>query len=68
MREVLRRATQEFYSGLKKVRELRHDTALYRMYQAKAQEIEETGGKIKRVILDYELKRKLNRDLQSQST
>ena len=54
---------QKFYSGLKKVRELRHDTALYRIYQAKAQEIQDAGGKVKRVILDYELKKKVNRDL-----
>ncbi len=64
MREVLKENEQELYSGLKKVRELRHDTALYEIYQAKAQEIEEAGGKIKRVVLDYELKRKLNRDLR----
>ena len=63
MREVLRESQQELYSGLNKVRELRHDTALYQVYQAKAQEIDEAGGKIKRVVLDYELKRKLNRDL-----
>ena len=63
MREVLKESEQELYSGIKKVRELRHDTALYEVYQAKAQEIEEAGGKIKRVVLDYELKRKLNRDL-----
>ena len=64
MREVLKQSDQEIYSGLKKVRELRHDTALYEIYQAKAQEIEDAGGKIKRVILDYELKRNLNRDLK----
>jgi len=63
MRDVLKKNEQEIYSGLKKVRELRHDTALYEVYQAKAHEIEEAGGKIKRVVLDYELKRKLNRDL-----
>jgi len=63
MREVLREREQELYSGLTKVRELRHDTALYQVYQAKAQEIDEAGGKIRRVVLDYELKRKLNRDL-----
>jgi hypothetical protein len=62
MREVLRESKQELYSGLNKVRELRHDTALYQVYQAKAQQIKEKGGKIKRVVLDYELKRKLNRD------
>jgi hypothetical protein len=63
MRDVLRESEQEIYSGLKKVRELRHDTALYEIYIAKAQEIEEAGGKVKRVVIDYELKRKLNRDL-----
>jgi DNA-binding MarR family transcriptional regulator len=63
MREVLRESKQELYSGLNKVRELRHDTALYQVYQAKAQEIEEGGGRIKRIVLDYELKRKLNREL-----
>jgi len=63
MRGVLRESEQEIYFGLKKVRELRHDVALYEIYQAKAQEIEEEGGKIKRVVLDYELKRNLNRDL-----
>jgi ABC-type phosphate transport system auxiliary subunit len=64
MHHVFKESSQEFYSGIKKVRELRHDTALYEMYQAKAREIEEAGGKIKRVILDYELKRKVNRELQ----
>ena len=54
---------QEIYSGVKKPKELRHDAALYRAYQAKAQEISAQGGRIKRIILDYELKRKLYRDL-----
>lgn len=63
MREVLKENEQELYSGIKKVRELRHDTALYEIYIAKAQEIEEAGGKVKRVVLDYEIKRRLNRDL-----
>lgn len=66
MRQVFKSSPQEFYSGIKKVRELRHDTALYEMYQAKGQEIEDSGGRIKRVILDYELKRKINRELQRQ--
>jgi hypothetical protein len=58
-------APQEIYAGLKKPRELRHDAALYEIYQAKAQEIMETGGKIKRVVLDYELKKKLNREMKN---
>ncbi|MEW5980415.1 MAG: MarR family winged helix-turn-helix transcriptional regulator [Acidobacteriota bacterium] len=64
MRELLPESQQELYSGLKKIRELRHDTALYDVYQAKAQEIEEAGGRIKRVVLDEELKRKVNREFQ----
>jgi hypothetical protein len=64
MRRVLRNAKdQEVYAGLKKPKELRHDSALYEVYQAKASEIEEAGGRIKRVVLDYELKKKLNREL-----
>jgi hypothetical protein len=63
LQKTVGRQGQEFYSGFKKVRELRHDMALYRIYQAKAQEIQDKGGKIKRVILDYEMKGKVNRDL-----
>jgi len=35
---------------------LRHDTALDRIYQAKAQEIQDAGGKTVRFIFDYEMK------------
>ena len=35
------------------------------MYQVKAREIHDAGGKIKRVVLDYELKKKLNRELNN---
>jgi ribosome-associated protein YbcJ (S4-like RNA binding protein) len=66
MRQTFNDSPQEFYSGIKKVRELHHDTALYEMYQAKGREIEDSGGRIKRVILDYELKRNINRELQRQ--
>jgi len=34
-----------------------HDAALYRMYQAEAGRIEQEGGRVRRVVLDYELKR-----------
>jgi predicted kinase len=54
---------ERIYSGLAKVKELRHDTALYRVYQKKAAEIASKGGSIRRVILDYELKRDLYRDI-----
>ena len=46
-----------------KPREAKHDADLYRLYQKEASRIERAGGKPLRVILDYELKRDLNREL-----
>lgn len=54
---------QEIYRGLVKPRESKHDADLYRLYQKEASRIERAGGKPLRVILDYELKRDLYRDL-----
>lgn len=54
---------QEIYHGLRKPKEARHDVDLYRLYQKEAARIERAGGKPLRIILDYELKRDLNRDL-----
>jgi hypothetical protein len=51
------------YHGFAKPREAKHDADLYRLYQAEVERIESTGGRAKRVVLDYELKRNLNRDL-----
>ena len=48
---------QAFYAGLVKPREVAHDAQLYRLYQTAAVEIETQGGRITRVVLDYELKR-----------
>jgi hypothetical protein len=48
---------------LLKPREVRHDADLYRLYQKEANRIERGGGRPVRVLLDYELKRNLNRDL-----
>ena len=50
---------QALYSGFVKPAEVRHDAAIYRMYQAEKQKIEKTGGRIRRVVLDYELKQKV---------
>jgi hypothetical protein len=55
--------SQALYSGLAKVKELRHDAALYQVYQKKEAEISSQGGSVRRVILDYELKRDLYRDI-----
>lgn len=54
---------QVIYHGLLKPREVKHDADLYRLYQKEAARIERAGGRPSRVILDYELKKNLNRDL-----
>jgi len=54
---------QEFYRGFVKAKEIHHDAALYRMFQAEAAEIRAKGGAVRRVQLDFEIKRELNRDL-----
>lgn len=54
---------QPIYHGLVKPRELKHDADLYRLYHKEAARIERDGGRPVRVLLDYELKRNLNRDL-----
>jgi hypothetical protein len=54
---------QVFHQGFVKPREARHDTALYRLYHKVAEEIERDGGKNLRVVLDFELKKDLYRDL-----
>ena len=54
---------QEFYSGLVKPREARHDAALYRLYQHEASHITARNARITRVVLDFELKRSINRRL-----
>jgi hypothetical protein len=54
---------QPVYHGLLKPREVKHDADLYRLYQKEATRIERAGDRPVRVLLDYELKRNLNRDL-----
>jgi hypothetical protein len=55
--------TQAVYHGLVKPREAKHDAELYRLYQKETARIADAGGRPLRVVLDYELKRNLNRDL-----
>ena len=50
---------QALYAGFVKPAEVRHDAAIYRMYQAEKQKIEQAGGRLRRVVLDYELKQKV---------
>ena len=54
---------QVFYHGFVKRREARHDAAIYRLYQRESERITRAGGKINRVILDFELKGSINREL-----
>ncbi len=53
---------QRIYHGIVKPREAKHDAELYRLFQAEAARIEKAGGRPLRVLLDYQLKRNLNRD------
>ena len=48
-----------FYAGFVKPAEMAHDAAIYRMYQAEAARIAREGGQVRRITLDYELKRRV---------
>ncbi len=50
---------QATYHGLAKPKEARHDAELYRLYQKVAKRSNDSGGKVRRVILDLELKKEL---------
>lgn len=54
---------QATYSGFVKPKEANHDAELYRMYQEEAARIESEGGEPVRVVLDYELKKNINREI-----
>lgn len=63
-KELLERDTdsasgQRVYAGFVKPSEVAHDAAIYRMFQAERRAIERQGGVIRRVVLDYELKRNI---------
>ena len=53
---------QRTYHGIVKPREAKHDSELYRLFHTEAARIQNDGGRPLRVLLDYELKRQLNRD------
>jgi len=54
---------QKIFAGFVKPAEVHHDAAIYRMYQAEAAKIERFGGRVKRTVLDYELKQKVYKPL-----
>lgn len=57
-------ARQAYYAGVVKPREVTHDAQLYRAYATAAERLQSTGNSVRRVLLDYELKREYQRFLQ----
>jgi hypothetical protein len=51
---------QRYWVGSVKPREAEHDLEIYRAYKLQAAAIEKAGGKIKRVVVDFEFKSKIN--------
>lgn len=60
-------ARQAFYAGVRKPRELEHDAQVYRAYSHAAERLAARGGRLRRVVLDYELKREHQRFLQARN-
>jgi hypothetical protein len=58
---------QTFDAGLRKPRELTHDTKVYRAYQRAEERLRGQGGRVQRVVLDYELKRDYQRFLHERN-
>jgi hypothetical protein len=54
---------QAIYAGFVKPAEASHDASVYRMYEAEAKEIESRGGTVRRVVLDFEFKKKIYAEL-----
>jgi len=62
-----REPKQSFYAGLRKPRELIHDAQVYRAYQCAEERLRARGGHVRRVVLDYELKRDYQQFLQERN-
>lgn len=58
---------QTFHAGLRKPRELTHDTRVYAAYQRTEARLRGQGGRVRRVVLDYELKRDYQRFLHERN-
>jgi hypothetical protein len=54
---------QVLHQGFTKPREAHHDADLYRLYQKASENIARQGGKNLRVVLDYEMKKRIYHDL-----
>lgn len=60
-------APQIFYAGLAKPREATHDAQLSRVYAEAAARLQAGSCRIRRVVMDYELKRDYQRFLQARN-
>jgi hypothetical protein len=58
---------QSFWGGLRKPRELTHDTNVYRAFQRAEDRLRGQGGRVRRVVLDYEMKRDYQRFLHDRN-
>ena len=58
---------QAFYAGLRKPRELSHDAQVYAAFRRAEARIRDQGGRVRRVVLDYELKRDYQQFLQARN-
>jgi len=58
---------QRYWAGLVKPNELEHDMAIYPAFRQQAAAIEQAGGKIRRVVLDFELKSAINREMNRET-
>jgi hypothetical protein len=56
---------QAFYAGISKPRELAHDAQLFRAYLRAADRLVDRGGRVRRVVLEEDLKRAYQRFLQA---
>jgi hypothetical protein len=62
-----REPRQTFYAGIRKPRELTHDTQVYRAYERAEARLRGRGGRVRRVVLDYELKREYQQFLHERN-
>ena len=63
----MREPRQTFYAGLRKPRELTHDSQVYRAYRCAEERLRNHGGRVRRVALDDELKRDYQRFLHERN-
>ena len=59
-----REAQQKFYAGVSKPRELAHDTRVHAAYERAVEKLEGQGTRVRRIVLEEELKADYQRFLQ----